>query len=48
MIGWNGVSIYVTDEVGKAIEKAKQKKTMIYVVAAAIIAVGIILFIRKK
>ena len=47
MISWNGMSVIIDNGVKKAIEAAKAKKTMLYVVAG-VIALGIILFIRKK
>jgi hypothetical protein len=47
MINWNGVSLAIDNAVSKAQEAIKQKKTRIWVVAG-IIALGIILFIRKK
>jgi hypothetical protein len=47
MVDWNGLSITIEKGVSDAVEASKQKKTLIWVVAA-IIALGIILFIRKK
>ena len=47
MFIWNGLSVKVQEDIKKAVASARQKKTMIYVVAG-IIALGIILFIRKK
>jgi predicted nucleic acid-binding Zn ribbon protein len=49
MFIWNGITLTVEQQtaIKAAQEKLKSKKMLLYV-AAAIIAIGIILFIRKK
>jgi hypothetical protein len=47
MMNWDGVTLMIDNAVAKVQEIQKQKKTQIWVVAG-IIALGVILFIRKK
>jgi len=46
-INWNGISVAIEKPMEDAALQIKQKRTTIYIVAG-IIALGIILFIRKK
>jgi len=44
---WNGISMMIDNAASKVREAQKAKKTQLFVVAG-IVALGIILFIRKK
>ncbi len=44
---WNGIGMTIQNSVGGAMKAAKEKKTKFFVIAA-IIAVGVFLFLRGK